>query len=173
MLMNYTCLQRVLINSASLDQLKRIHALCVTLGLTIHTQSPTTLGMQVASKLQECWKNRTRTKGLRPDSFLAVAALSCCGHCKDLVRGSVIHGMVFRNRMDETPVVSSALIDMYCRNGMIGVATLVFEKMGIKDVFCWISWFNGSIVCNNLSYACQMFDAMPERNEISWTAMSL
>ena len=51
------------------------------------------------------------------------------------------------------------------------MAALAFQKMGIKDVFSWTSLFNGYFVCNNLSYAHQMFDAMAERNKTSWTDM--
>ncbi|XP_027357325.1 pentatricopeptide repeat-containing protein At2g29760, chloroplastic-like [Abrus precatorius] len=109
--------------------------------------------------------------GLRPDSFLLVAALSSCGNCKDLDRGRLVHGMVLRNCLDENPVVANALIDMYCRNGMMGMASLVFEKMGFKDVLSWTCLFNGYIMCKNLNCARQVFDAMPERNVVSWTAM--
>ncbi|KAG4939838.1 hypothetical protein JHK86_045979 [Glycine max] len=208
--MNYVSLQRTLRSCAGLDQLKRIHALCATLGF-LHTQN---LQQPLSCKLLQSYKNVGKTEqaqrvfdqikdpdivswtcllnlylhsglpskslsafsrclhvGLRPDSFLIVAALSSCGHCKDLVRGRVVHGMVLRNCLDENPVVGNALIDMYCRNGVMGMAASVFEKMGFKDVFSWTSLLNGYILGNNLSCALELFDAMPERNLVSWTAM--
>ncbi|XP_020211711.1 pentatricopeptide repeat-containing protein At2g29760, chloroplastic [Cajanus cajan] len=208
--MNYASLQRTLHSCASLDQLKRIHAQCVTLGFLNFRNVQQTL----SCRLLQSYKNVGKTEeaervfnqikgpdivswtcllnlylhsglpskslsafsrclhiGLRPDSFLIVAALSSCGHCKDLVRGRVVHGMVLRNCLDENPVVGNALIDMYCRNGVMGMATLVFEKMGFKDVFSWTSLLNGYMLCNNLNCAREVFDAMPERNLVSWTAM--
>ncbi|XP_061355859.1 pentatricopeptide repeat-containing protein At2g22410, mitochondrial-like [Gastrolobium bilobum] len=208
--MNYALLQKALHNCASVDHLKRIHALCVTLGF-LHKHN---LQQPLSCKLLQSYKSVGKTEqaqrvfnqiqepdivswtcllnlylhsglptksllayshfvrmGLRPDSFVVVAALSSCGHCKDLVRGRVVHGMVLRNHLDENHVVGNALIDMYCRNGMIGVAALVFEKMGFRDVFSWTSLVNGYILCNNLDTARRLFDAMPERNVISWTAM--
>ncbi|KAL2334389.1 hypothetical protein Fmac_015602 [Flemingia macrophylla] len=72
--------------------------------------------------------------GLRPDSFLIVAALSSCGQCRDLVRGKVVHGIMLRNCLDEKPVVGNALMDL-------------------------------------LSRAREVFDAMPDRNLVSWMAM--
>ncbi|KAK7314796.1 hypothetical protein VNO77_33324 [Canavalia gladiata] len=208
--MNYTSLQRTLHDCASLDKLKRIHALCVTLGL-LHSRN---LQQRLSCKLLQSYKNVGKTKqalrifdqiqdpdvvswtcllnlylhsglpskslsmfshcllmGVRPDSFLVVAALSSCGHCKDLVRGRVVHGMVLRNCLDENPVVGNALIDMYSRNGIMRMAALIFEKMRFKDVFSWTSLLNGHILCNNLNFAREVFDAMPERNLVSWTAM--
>ncbi|KAK7270720.1 hypothetical protein RJT34_26083 [Clitoria ternatea] len=208
--MNYISLQRTLHNCASLDQLKRIHALCMTLGL-LHTQN---LQQPLSCKLFQSYKNVGKTEqalrvfnqlkdpdivswtcllnlylhsglptkslsvfsrclhtGLRPDSFFVVAALLSCGHCKDLVRGRVVHGMVLRNCLDGNPVVDNALIDMYFRNGMMLMAELVFEKMGFKDVFSWTSLLNGYVLCNKLNLARKVFDAMPERNVVSWTAM--
>lgn len=208
--MNYVSLQRTLHNCASLDQLKRIHALCVTLGF-LQTQN---LQQPLSCKLLRSYKNVGKTEqaqrvfdqikvpdivswtcllnlyhhsglpskslsafshclqmGLRPDSFLVVAALSSCGHCKNLVNGRVVHGMVLRNCLDGNLVVGNALIDMYCRNGVMGMAKLVFEKMGFKDVFSWTSLLNGYILCDNVSCAREVFDAMPERNLVSWTAM--
>ncbi|KAG2384997.1 Pentatricopeptide repeat-containing protein [Vigna angularis] len=134
--MKYLSLKRTLNSCVSLDQLKRIHALCVTLGF-LHTQN---LQQSLSCKLLQSYKNVGKTEqaqrvfdqindpdivswtcllnlylhsglpskslsafshclhlGLRPDSFLMVAALSSCGQCKDLVRGRVVHGMLLRN----------------------------------------------------------------------------
>ncbi|TKY44954.1 Pentatricopeptide repeat-containing protein [Spatholobus suberectus] len=208
--MNYVSLQRILHSCASLNQLKRIHALCVTLGF-LHTKN---LQQPLSCKLLQSYKNVGKTEqaervfdriqdpdivswtcllnlylhsglpskslsafshclhmGLRPDSFLVVTALSSCGHCKDLVIGRVVHGMVLRNCLVENPVVGNALIDMYCRNGVMGMAALVFEKMGFRDVFSWTSLLNGYILGKDLRCAREVFDAMPEKNLVSWTAM--
>ncbi|XP_068503070.1 pentatricopeptide repeat-containing protein At2g29760, chloroplastic-like isoform X1 [Phaseolus vulgaris] len=210
-LMKYVSLQRTLQSCASIDQIKRIHALCVTLGF-LHTQN---LQQPLSCKLLQSYKNVGKAEqaqrvfdqindpdvvswtcllnlylhsglpskslsafsrclhvGLRPDSFLIVAALSSCGKCKDLVRGRVVHGMLLRNGFDENPVVGNALIDMYCRNGVMGMAALVFESMGSKDVFSWTTLLNGYMLCNNVSCAREMFDAMPERNLVSWTMIT-
>ncbi|KAF7813416.1 pentatricopeptide repeat-containing protein [Senna tora] len=193
----------------SLDHLKRIHALSITLGFLHNLQS-------FACKLLEAYKNLHKPQeaqrvfdhqiphpdiiswtsllnlylhsglpteslavfsrfiniGLRrPDSFLVVGALSSCGRGRDLIRGRIIHGMILRNRLDLNPIVGNALIDMYCRNGGIEVAVLVFDRMSMRDVFSWTSLFNGYVMCNNLGSARKVFEEMPERNSVSWTAM--
>ncbi|XP_022639948.1 pentatricopeptide repeat-containing protein At2g20540 [Vigna radiata var. radiata] len=181
--MKYLSLKRTLNSCVSLDQLKRIHALCVTLGF-LHTQN---LKQSLSCTLLQCYKNVGKTEQAQrvfdqindPDivswtcllNLYLHSALSSCGQCKDLVRGRVVHGMLLRNGFDENPVVGNSLIDMYCRNGVMGMAALVFENMGSKDVYSWTSLLNGYMLCNNVSCAREVFDAMPERNLVSWTAM--
>ncbi|KAK9115515.1 hypothetical protein Sjap_014462 [Stephania japonica] len=110
--------------------------------------------------------------GLKPDSFSVVGALSGCGRNRDLGHGKAVHGMIYRHELGYDPIVGNALIDMYSRNGEIGVAQLVFKDMGgFKDVVSWTSLINGFIKCNDLDSAQQLFDRMPVKNSISWTAM--
>ncbi|KAI4351991.1 hypothetical protein L6164_006285 [Bauhinia variegata] len=205
--MNDGSLQRLLHKCGSLEQLKKVHALSITLGLLHKHQS-------LACKLFDTYKNVGKTQdahrvfdqiqepdivswtclinlylqvglpskslsafshflcsGLRPDSFLVLGALSSCGRGDDLISGKAIHGIVCRNQLDVNPIVGNALIDMYCRNGHVEFALLVFEKMRVKDVSSWTSLSNGFIMCNDLHSARQLFDKMPERNAIAWTAM--
>lgn len=109
--------------------------------------------------------------GLRPDSFSVVGALSACGQNKVLLNGKMVHGMIFRFQLGLEPFVGNALIDMYCRNGKIEIAQLVFKHMGIKDVSSWTSLLNGFVLCNDLKSARRVFDEMPQRNAVAWTAM--
>ncbi|KAL7603383.1 hypothetical protein Lser_V15G14678 [Lactuca serriola] len=110
--------------------------------------------------------------GLNPDGHCIVAALSACGSAKNLVVGKIVHGMVLRYELGgEEPIVSNALIDLYSRNGQIGLARRVFESMVVKDVASWTSLLNGHIICGDIVSAGQVFDEMPVRNVISWTAM--
>ncbi|KAJ6960858.1 hypothetical protein NC653_038767 [Populus alba x Populus x berolinensis] len=110
-------------------------------------------------------------EGLRPDSHAVVGALSACGKKQDLLNGKLVHGMIFRFQLGANSIVGNALIDMYCRNGEIKIAQLVFKQMGIKDVSSWTSLLNGLVMCNGLESARRVFDEMPWRNDVAWTAM--
>ncbi|XVF30311.1 hypothetical protein REPUB_Repub16aG0045800 [Reevesia pubescens] len=116
--------------------------------------------------------SRLMRNGLKPDSYSAVAALSACGKTKDLVNGMLIHGIVLKYNLGfKNPIVGNALIDMYCRNGEILGAELVFESMFVKDITSWNSLMNGLFLCNDLEASRRVFDKMPERNAVSWTAL--
>ncbi|XP_028756531.1 pentatricopeptide repeat-containing protein At5g66520-like [Neltuma alba] len=212
---NYSlALRKHLVNASSIrhgvqdfKQLKRIHALSVTLGILPNFQS-------LACNLLETYKNLGKLRdaqnifnqiqhpdivswtsllnlylhsnlpaeslavfslyidsGFRPDSFLVVEALLSCGRGKDLIRGRAIHGMILRNHLDVNSFVGNAPVDMYCQNGKIEVAALVFERKRLNDIFAWTTLFNGYILSNDLHSARQLFNKMPERNAVSWTSM--
>lgn len=110
-------------------------------------------------------------EGLRPDSHSVVGALSACGKKQDSLNGKLVHGMIFRFQLGANSIVGNALIDMYCRNGEIKIAQLVFKQMGIKDMSSWTSLLNGFVMCNGLESARRVFDEMPWRNDVAWTAM--
>ncbi|CAK7338658.1 unnamed protein product [Dovyalis caffra] len=110
-------------------------------------------------------------KGLRPDSHSVVGALSACGKNQDLFNGRIVHGMIFKFQLGANAIVGNALIDMYCRNGEIKIAQLVFKQMDIKDVSSWTTLLHGFVLCNDLESARRVFDEMPARNDVAWTAM--
>ncbi|XP_058097825.1 putative pentatricopeptide repeat-containing protein At3g15930 [Magnolia sinica] len=111
------------------------------------------------------------SSGLIPDRFVIVGALSACGRKEDLGCGKLVHGMIHRYELGSDTIVDNALIDMYCRNGKIQMAHLVFSKMVVKDVVSWTSMLHGHIKCKDLESACRVFDKMPVRNAVSWTAL--
>ncbi|KAK2979640.1 hypothetical protein RJ640_023568 [Escallonia rubra] len=109
--------------------------------------------------------------GHRPDGFSVVGALSGCSRAKNLTGGRIVHGMVFRFELGSEPIVGNALVDMYGRNGRMGLAQAVFDGMVVKDVASWTSLLNGFVKCDDIDSARRVFDEMPQRNVISWTAM--
>ncbi|KAJ4713687.1 Pentatricopeptide repeat-containing protein [Melia azedarach] len=109
--------------------------------------------------------------GLRPDSYSIVGALSACGRKRDLKRGKIVHGMVFRFGLGFEPIVGNALIDMYSRNKKIEVAQMVFERTERRDIASWNSLLNGFIMCHDFKSARRVFGEMPQRNSISWAAL--
>ncbi|CAK9149935.1 unnamed protein product [Ilex paraguariensis] len=107
-----------------------------------------------------------------PDGFAVVCALLACGWKNDLLNGRVVHGMNYRYELGcSEPIVGNALIDMYSRNGKMHMDQLVFGTMEFRDVATWTSLLNGFILCDDMRSAGQLFEEMPQKNTISWTAM--
>ncbi|KAL3835317.1 hypothetical protein ACJIZ3_010053 [Penstemon smallii] len=107
----------------------------------------------------------------KPDSHSVVAALSACARTKDLISGSIIHGMVYKYLEKPRPSVHNALIDMYGKNQRIDLAQRVFSGIDFKDVAIWTSLLNGYLLNVDIESAKRVFDEMPQRNVVSWTAM--
>ncbi|KAL5983012.1 hypothetical protein ACLOJK_017092 [Asimina triloba] len=111
------------------------------------------------------------SRGLIPDPFAIVLGLSACGRTEDLLHGKLVHGMIYRHELGSDTVVGNALIDMYCRNGQIQTAQLVFTMIEARDVVSWTSMLHGHIKRKDIQSACRVFEEMPVRNAISWTAL--
>ncbi|KAF5733965.1 pentatricopeptide repeat-containing protein [Tripterygium wilfordii] len=109
--------------------------------------------------------------GLSPDGHSALAALLACGHGRGLLSGRIVHGMILKLQLGLIPFVGNGLIDMYSRNGEVGMAELVFRHMENKDIGSWNSLLNGFVLCDGLESARLVFDGMPLRNSITWNAM--
>ncbi|XP_073102554.1 putative pentatricopeptide repeat-containing protein At5g59200, chloroplastic isoform X3 [Elaeis guineensis] len=109
--------------------------------------------------------------GRRPDGFSIVGALSASGRIADPAIGKSLHGLVYRHGLGHESVVGNAVIDMYCRNGTIRIARMVFNEMPARDAVTWSSMLHGYIKCQGLESACEFFDEMPQRDAVSWTVM--
>lgn len=70
----------------------------------------------------------------RPSKIVIPSVLKACGHLSDLKTGKKIHAVVLRFSFEFDAFVSSALIDMYSKNGRVEKAQQVFDMMVEKDL---------------------------------------
>ena len=54
-----------------------------------------------------------------------------------------IYGYIVRAGFELLMNVSTALVDMYAKYGLIGIARLVFDMMRVKNVVSWNSMVHG------------------------------
>ncbi|KAJ4709310.1 Pentatricopeptide repeat, partial [Melia azedarach] len=67
--------------------------------------------------------------------------------------------------------VTSSVINMYSKYGLMDIAHRVFDASLNRNVACWTSVISG--YCSNglVVEARYLFDSMPERNDVSYSAM--
>ncbi|GLJ55895.1 hypothetical protein SUGI_1200050 [Cryptomeria japonica] len=87
--------------------------------------------------------NEMQMQGIKPDSVIMVSVLPAFTRLSDLRLAECIHGYVIRSGFEFDFVVSSALIDMYCKSGRVGFARQVFEKMPEGNVGSWNAMIAG------------------------------
>uniref|UniRef100_A0ACD5X418 Uncharacterized protein n=1 Tax=Avena sativa TaxID=4498 RepID=A0ACD5X418_AVESA len=75
--------------------------------------------------------------GLRPDRYAVPAALRACAELQDQHLGAALHGFAVQLGFLANVVVSSALLDMYAKAGLLVNAVRVFDEMPERDSVVW------------------------------------
>lgn len=117
---------------------------------------------------------RMRNSGVEPNHITFVTLLSGCAHFPDqaLSFGSALHGYARKLGLDTQNVkVGTAVIDMYSKFGLVGLARLSFDHMGVKNKVTWNTMVDGYMRNGDFKNAVKVFDEIPDRDVISWTAL--
>ncbi|KAM1167404.1 hypothetical protein PS1_029644 [Malus domestica] len=73
-------------------------------------------------------------EGLRPNKIVIPSVLKACGHLSDVKTGGKLHAVVLLFSFEFDAFVSSALVDMYSKNGSVEKAHRVFYMIAEKDL---------------------------------------
>ncbi|XP_022724785.1 pentatricopeptide repeat-containing protein DOT4, chloroplastic [Durio zibethinus] len=76
-------------------------------------------------------------KELKPDSRTMASILPACASLAALERGKEIHGHILRNGYSSDRQVANALVDLYAKCGVLGLARLLFNMISSKDLVSW------------------------------------
>uniref|UniRef100_I1M6X6 Pentatricopeptide repeat-containing protein n=1 Tax=Glycine max TaxID=3847 RepID=I1M6X6_SOYBN len=76
---------------------------------------------------------------VEPSEFTMVSLLSACAHLGALKHGEWVHDYVKRGHFELNVIVLTAIIDMYCKCGVIVKAIEVFEASPTRGLSCWNS----------------------------------
>ncbi|XP_072993649.1 pentatricopeptide repeat-containing protein At5g08510 [Typha latifolia] len=108
---------------------------------------------------------------LPPNPFSFTLLFAACARFSQPRHGRAIHALFVKSFFPSDPFVSTSLLDMYCKNGLLDVARQLFDEMLHRDLSAWNSLLNGYARCGELGCAKELFDSMPTRNVVSWTSM--
>lgn len=75
--------------------------------------------------------------GFRPDCYAVPAALRACAELQAQHLGAALHGFATQLGFLANVVVSSALLDMYAKAGLLVNAARVFDEMPERDSVVW------------------------------------
>ncbi|OWM64258.1 hypothetical protein CDL15_Pgr018830 [Punica granatum] len=76
-------------------------------------------------------------EGLKGDEFTFSMLLSFCAASVFLHLGKQIHGLIVKFSFAVDVLVSSALIDMYAKNGLVDDARRTFDEMPFRNLVSW------------------------------------
>ncbi|XP_076937086.1 pentatricopeptide repeat-containing protein At2g20540-like [Bidens hawaiensis] len=101
---------------------------------------------------------------LKPNEAVLVCALSACASLEALDQGKWIHAYIIKNGFTEKSNVSTALIDMYSKCGIINDAYQVFNNISQPDVCNYTSMISGFSDHGQGSDALRVFHQMISQN---------
>lgn len=78
-----------------------------------------------------------------PDSFTVSSVVSSCAKLASFYHGQAVHGLAVHRGVDNDLLVSSALVDMYCKCGVTSDAWTVFKMMPTRNVVSWNAMIGG------------------------------
>ncbi|KAJ4851263.1 hypothetical protein Tsubulata_019952 [Turnera subulata] len=112
-----------------------------------------------------------RRNGVLGDSYSFNFVLKACGVMVGSVEGREVHGEVVKSGCGVDVLVVNGLIGMYCKCGEMGMARMVFDGFGVKDLVSWNLMVDGYVRCGEMEEAQHLFDKMPEKDVASWSIM--
>lgn len=97
---------------------------------------------------------------VKPDEITVASVLSACAHIGSLDVGETVHDYIRKYGVKADVYVGNALIDMYCKCGVVEKALTVFEDMEKKDSVSWTSVIAGLAVNGSADSALNLFSLM-------------
>ncbi|KAI4977515.1 hypothetical protein ZWY2020_059652 [Hordeum vulgare] len=98
--------------------------------------------------------------GERPDSVTLVSVLPACADAQALGACREVHGFAVRASFDELVNVSTAILDVYCKCGVVEVARAVFDRMTDKNSVSWNAMIKGYAENGDATEALLLFKRM-------------
>ncbi|KAF7822352.1 pentatricopeptide repeat-containing protein [Senna tora] len=99
---------------------------------------------------------------MEPDEFTYGSILKACAGQKNLNCGMEIHGRIIKSRMGLNAFTASALVDMYCKCGMLEEADKIHERMEEPSVVSWNAIISGFSLQKQSENAQRYFSLMLE-----------
>ncbi|CAD6268558.1 unnamed protein product [Miscanthus lutarioriparius] len=102
-----------------------------------------------ALEQNECYEdtiahlNEMLRSGMEPDDFTYGSVLKACAGLQSLEYGSVVHGKAIKSGLGLDAFVSSTVVDMYCKCGMITEAQKLHDRIGGQELVSWNSIISG------------------------------
>ncbi|RWW21748.1 hypothetical protein GW17_00014079 [Ensete ventricosum] len=110
--------------------------------------------------------SRMQEEGLKPNANILVSLLGACAGLGALDQGEWIHQYITRNAVVLDPVVTTAIVDMYCKCGSINKAVEVFENSSTKGLSSWNSMIRGLAMHGHSEAATRLFSRLLQSSNL-------
>lgn len=101
---------------------------------------------------------------IKPSEFTMVSLLNACGSLGAIRQGKWIHDYIRKDGIELNVLVTTAIIDMYCKCGSINEALDVFDTAPQKGLSCWNSMILGLALNGCEEEAIELFSRLESSN---------
>ncbi|KAK8487872.1 hypothetical protein V6N13_045997 [Hibiscus sabdariffa] len=108
---------------------------------------------------------RKDEEGFVPNKFTFLTLAKSCGLNVAIFESLQIHNHVMKFGFCSDLYVSTALLDMYAKLGIMGSARKVFEEMPEKSIVSWTALICGYAKAGDMERAKKLLDEMPEEED--------
>ncbi|XP_021716000.1 pentatricopeptide repeat-containing protein At2g42920, chloroplastic-like [Chenopodium quinoa] len=108
---------------------------------------------------------RMQDEGIKAYKFTMVSLLNACANLGSLGQGDWIYHYTSKNRFEFNVLMTTAIVDMYCKCGAINKARRFFEKATIKGLSSWNSMIFGLANNGCEEEAFQLFSQLISSSE--------
>ncbi|XP_030523686.1 putative pentatricopeptide repeat-containing protein At3g47840 [Rhodamnia argentea] len=102
-----------------------------------------------------------RREGPKPTEFALASILSVCGNMAILDSGKQLHAHVLLIGLEHTPMIQSALINMYGKCGCVKEASQIFDVATSTDIISWTAMINEYAEHGYSHEAIDLFEKLP------------
>ncbi|MCO5577466.1 hypothetical protein L7F22_031298 [Adiantum nelumboides] len=103
---------------------------------------------------------KIQREGFKPDAYLYSCMIKLCASMGALEQGKLLHKFFAKSGLRLDTVVGNALIDMYCKCGILVMAHKVFNELPIKDVASWGALIAGYAAYGVYKQAVKLLEGM-------------
>ncbi|KAL6273636.1 hypothetical protein ACE6H2_024328 [Prunus campanulata] len=98
--------------------------------------------------------------GVAPDNTSLPLVLKACARLSAVERGKGIHSSIRNTGLMKDVRIGTALVDFYCKGGLINDAVEVFDEMTERDLVLWNALIHGYVRCCCYKGAISLFMQM-------------
>ncbi|KAF8406992.1 hypothetical protein HHK36_006113 [Tetracentron sinense] len=99
-------------------------------------------------------------ENMKPNDVTLVNVLTACAKARDLKMAKWVHEFIAENGIEFNVVLTTALMDCYCKCGCFSLARELFDRMPEKNLFCWNIMINGHVEDSDYEEALLLFRKM-------------